>query len=589
MTEPAAARGLGNSPIYIPVDSTSRAKAGGVFKGFLAADVTTFDLLSTTSFSPQNQIGVYAYQRLFKYVPGKYPEPSKGEVEGDAVESYEYSPDKLTLTLKLRPNLKLDSRAPTNGRALDAQDVVFSWKKFTTVSPFRGDLAYNATTAPGSAVESVTAPDNNTVVMKLKQPDPELLKLFAFERLFWVMPRESESQFDPKGEIRGSGPWTMTEYRPSAYRTWTKNPDYYNKGRPFADKIDHPIVPEYATRLAQFKAGNIYNDIGVTQEDIFSTRRDVPALLMTQAESYPIYTSSLGFGYGAGDTPWKDERMRQAVSMLMDRELLIDNQGNRPAMVAEGVDIKPRYHTVVGAGAEGYWLDPLDTKKFGEWSKVYTYNVAEAKKLMSAAGFANGVDTQLHYNGETTYGATYTKRAELISAMLTEGGVRAKLDGRQYQNDWVPNYHYGYTKAFDSKRTDYKGFTGIIYRAVTGYPTVATQIYSTMNAEAARFEGATTTGRDAQNGDPEINALTDKIRREFDVKKQQEYSQELQRTMAKKSYAIPYISFGFLGVGLNWPVIGNLGAFRAAPAGSAAVETAIHWWIDDTKPPIAKS
>jgi ABC-type transport system substrate-binding protein len=113
-----------NSITYKPVDSTSRAKPGGTFKSVLSADVTTFDLLATTSFSASAQIGRYAYQRLFKYIPGKYPEPSEGEVEGDAIESYEYSGDRLTLTLKMRPNLKLDSRAPTNGRPLDAEDVV---------------------------------------------------------------------------------------------------------------------------------------------------------------------------------------------------------------------------------------------------------------------------------------------------------------------------------------------------------------------------------------------------------------------------------------------------------------------------------
>jgi hypothetical protein len=44
--------------------------------------------------------------------------------------------------------------------------------------------------------------------------------------------------------------------------------------------------------------------------------------------------------------------MRQAVSMLIDRELIIDVDSNRPAFAAEGINIKPRYHTVIGAGAE---------------------------------------------------------------------------------------------------------------------------------------------------------------------------------------------------------------------------------------------
>jgi hypothetical protein len=57
--------------------------------------------------------------------------------------------------------------------------------------------------------------------------------------------------------------------------------------------------------------------------------------------------------------------------------------------------------------------------------------------------------------------------------------------------------------------------------------------------------------------------------------------------MAKLSYAIPYGPSAALGIGVYWPVIGNLGAYNAAPAGSPEVETVINWWIDDTKKPLA--
>ncbi len=574
--------------LHTPKDTTSSAKAGGTFKSYLAADVPTFDLHQTTSFSPANQIGVYGYQRLFKYVPGKYPEPSKGDVEGDAVESYEYNGDKTQLTLKIRPNLKLDPRAPTSGRLLDAEDVKFSWNRFASFSPFRTDLLYDAAKTPESAIESVSTPDKFTAVLKLHQPDPELLKLLAFERLFWVMPREADGGFDPRGDVRGSGPYTLQENRPSAFRVWAKNPDYYVKGRPFPDRIEQPIVTEYASRLAQFKAGNIWPSI-VVQEDAVPTKRDNPVLLMVQADAWSIYpTSTVAFGFGAGDTPWKDERMRQAVSMVLDRELVIDVIGNRETFAKDGVDIDPRYNTVIGPGAEGYWLDPKDSKKFGEWSKVYTFNVAEAKKLMSAAGFPNGVDTLFSYNGGSQYGASYTRVAELLSGMLTESGIRAKLDPREYQNDWVPNYHYGYTKAYHPGKTEFKGFTGLIYRAITGYPTVPLQVYSVYNSGAARFQGMTPNGLKAENGDAAINDLTNKIRREFDAKKQQEMVHDLQQQMAKLSYDVPF-PYSSRGVGVYWPVIGNLGAYRAAPAGSAPAETAINWWIDDTQPPLKKA
>ena len=83
-------------------------------------------------------------------------------------ESWEISPDQLTLTFKLRQGVKWDSRAPTNGRALDAQDVIKSWEKFTPSTPASRATAYDATSAPTAPILSLTAPDNRTVVIKLQ-------------------------------------------------------------------------------------------------------------------------------------------------------------------------------------------------------------------------------------------------------------------------------------------------------------------------------------------------------------------------------------------------------------------------------------
>ena len=67
-----------------------------------------------------------AYSRLFRPEVGHLKTALSGSVEGDAVESYEFSPDKLQMTMKLRPN-KWHSIAPVNGRAVDAEDIVYSF------------------------------------------------------------------------------------------------------------------------------------------------------------------------------------------------------------------------------------------------------------------------------------------------------------------------------------------------------------------------------------------------------------------------------------------------------------------------------
>ncbi|HEY7269002.1 MAG TPA: ABC transporter substrate-binding protein, partial [Dehalococcoidia bacterium] len=118
-----------------PLDSTSKAKAGGTIKTFYTADILHFDALASNSSSTVNDATVFAYSRLVKFTTTKHPKPYEGGIDGDLAESWETSPDKLTLTFKIRPGMKWDPRSPTNGREIDAQDVAWSWQKFGAVNP----------------------------------------------------------------------------------------------------------------------------------------------------------------------------------------------------------------------------------------------------------------------------------------------------------------------------------------------------------------------------------------------------------------------------------------------------------------------
>ncbi len=481
------------------------------------------------------------------------------------------------MTFKLRPGLKWDSRSPTNGRVIDSQDVVFSWNKFAKLNAASADLSF---------VETVTTPDNNTVVFKMKQPDSSAAQLFTSASHFFVVPRESDGGFDPKGTVRGHGPWVIEDYKPSALFVFKKNTDYYVKDRPFFDKLEAPIVTEYATRLAQFKAGNIWTDVlGLLQTDTIQTRKDVPNTLMIQDDTFATGVSSfLSFGY-EGDSIFKDQRLRQAMSMMIDRDAFLDVIANRADFLKAGYDFPVAYHTIVGAGWTGYWLDPKDSKTFPE-GKLLQLNMAEAKKLMTAAGFANGMTFDMFYNGDANYGATYSKIAELYIGMFQEAGAKAVAKTSPYQT-YYDTYYLGYQAAnFSTGRS--KGFNGVIYGAEKSYPTVAAQMYATMNSKGALFHGMTPDGKSAQNGDAKVDDLTNKMRLEFDLQKRQDLTHQLIRYMTDQSYNIPRPGTS-KNYHLYWPTIQNLGVHRTYPGGNAVTETTLNWWYDETKPPIGKS
>jgi hypothetical protein len=173
----------------------------------------------------------------------------------------------------------------------------------------------------------------------------------------------------------------------------------------------------------------------------------------------------------------------------------------------------------------------------------------------------------------------------MISGMLAVGGIRLRLEPHEF-NDWLPNYHFAYTAAQNSGKQT-RGFSGLIYRTTTAYPSVAAQLFAQMHRDGVRFEGMTPDGKNAHLGDPDVNSWITNLRREFDLKRRQEMAQEFARQMARKAYIIPNLPFSALGFTLTWPVLANLGFHRGWPAGSPITEANLHLWIDPTKAPLA--
>ena len=568
--------------LSFPVDTTAKARPGGTLKSvFASANPPSLDPHTSQGFTTLTAIAAYTYPRIMKFKTAKYPNAPVGEVEGDLAESYELSGDKLQLTLKLRQGLKWENKSPVSGRFIDAEDVVANWQKFSTVGVRSGDLAYSQAN-PAAPVESVSAPDSKTVVFKMKAPDASVLQLFASTNIFYVIPREGiEDKFDARNTVIGYGPFLLESYQPSGGIYWKKNPDYYVKGVPIVDKIEQPQVLEYAQRLAQFRAGNIWTTIS-TQEDILQLKSDIPSLLIRQGDYGPTPVM-VSFGY-EGDSPFKDQRVRQAISLMIDRETYLDALANRPKFRAAGLQPTTRYNTVVGAGWEGYWIDPQDAKTFGPNAKYLTeFNLAEAKKLLTAAGYPNGFSSNMYWP-QNVYGATFENAASVLAGFWSDGGLKVQSSPKEYQGDYIPNYYYSY------QGTSTKGFNGMIWRAELGYPTCIAQMFANYHKDGGRYRGVSPTGTNAKQGDPYLNTTIEKAKQEFDLKKQQGLVHDMIRYVAGQAYAIPESWTSTLVFTIQWPSIGNLGVVRTANGGNLPVEVyGPSWWVDDSKPPIAKA
>jgi peptide/nickel transport system substrate-binding protein len=188
--------------------------------------------------------------------------------------------------------------------------------------------------------------------------------------------------------------------------TFVRNEEYWDKDAALVARIEKPMVTEYSAAIAQLKAGNMYSFGSyaplsrLVLEDVLPIKREEPRLLIYEADPAspaPASGTITNFGWlPAGKSPFMDERVRQAFSMAIDRDLYLDTFSNKAAFAAEGLPINSYWGSVLNSDPEDQdRLDPLG-KDFGPNAKYYKFDLAEAKKLLAAAGYPNGFSTISH-------------------------------------------------------------------------------------------------------------------------------------------------------------------------------------------------
>lgn len=411
---PAAASKDRSGLLTTVEDTRSKAKQGGIWSSYRTTDYVTFDPINSRG----SNVGhtQLAYSVIVSYKPGS----TAGNIglNGEAAESWEISNDGTQVAFKLRPNVKLDSRAPTNGRTLTAEDWLYTWNAFTAKSPQAGELVSKLD--PNAPIESWSSPDARTVVFKLQYPWAPFLPLLNHTRYGLVLvPVEHDGKYDTHQETRGSGPFMLTKNVASSTVEWRRNPNYWDAPRPYLDGIDLPILPEYATRIGQFKAGNIW-DADIRAEDILNLKRENPKVNVWLNSNFTGSSQPLALNWRP-NSPFHDFRVRKGLSLLYDRELFLRTFQNVDGFAKEGIDISYRLHTIVFAGDTNYWIDPL-SNGLGAVAENIRYNPDEAAKLLNAAGI-KGLELPFSVNRAAT-----PAHQALVGMFNTGGFFNFKVD-----------------------------------------------------------------------------------------------------------------------------------------------------------------
>lgn len=558
-------------------DTSAQAVKGGTLVTTNAAEPSTFDphLLTLPGAAAVSLI----YNKLFSVKPGVL-QSTDGTIESDFAEAWEYSSDHLTLTVKLRQDAGTPDEPPLNGRNLDAEDVVYTWNRWAEIGSGSIDLV-NAKN-PAAPVQSVEATDSHTLLFKMAHPSASLLAGLSsqLQGQMFILPREAESDYDPRSEPKGAGAYYLSEHVPSSRIVYARNPNSYDE-LSYPDVIETHIIQDVPTVTAQLIAGNIYHHyFPIPPESALIIKNDAPDIGLYQTDINNLgVTVFFGFkAEPAENTPFRDVRIRRAFSMAMDRDLYADVVGNISKFRSEGLEVQTGWNSALAPSDwAGWWLDPQGSD-FGENAKYYQHNIEEAKKLLAAAGHTDGIDVIANYIAGAGYGPTYHDQLQPILGMAADAGFRFEEREQNYQTNWPAEFR------------DSRGFfEGLAFRRTPVPAEPRDGLFALYNKAGSLNYGFDPDGvglasaEGPFNGDPTADELTSKLRVTFDNDEAVTIAHELQRYLGGQQYIHRALASA-TSFDVAWPAVRNFRVFNGLTWGYLWKR----YWIDETQAPLSR-
>ncbi len=335
-------------------------------------------------------------------------------------ESWTTSTDGKVITFKLR-----DSKW-SNGDPMTAEDFKYSWLRALapeTASEYsyqlyyiKGAEEYNSKKGTADAV-GIKVVDPKTLEVTLVAPTPYFVSLTAFHTLYPVNKKTADA--NPKWSLAAdtfvsNGPFKMQEWKHSDQVVMVKNENYWDAKSVKLSELTFKLIEDNKAALTSFESGQLDGTENIPTEDI-------NRLQASKVLKIAPYIGTYYYRFNVTKKPFDDVRVRKALTMAIDRQLLIDKVvkgGQKPAVaytppgmvdVEEGKD----YRAVGGA--------------------FIKEDVAAAKALLAEAGFPDGknwpADVTILYNTNSNHKLI----AEAIQNMWkTNLGIDIKLRNEEW-------------------------------------------------------------------------------------------------------------------------------------------------------------
>ena len=330
------------------------------------------------SLDPHLTTSGYAGNIIFEMFVGLTTLDAKTNVIPGAAESWTISPDGKTYTFKIRKGMLW-----SDGRPMTADDFTYSFRR--TMDPktaARGAPMFymivngrdvNSGKAPVETL-GVRSVDATTLEIKLLNPTPYFLELLG-HRCFpvprWAIEKFGKEWTKPQN-IVVNGPFKLVEWTPQSKIRVARNPKFYAADTVKLDEVIYYPTEDQSSALKQYRAGDLDLMISFPPSQFEWVKENLPNdLSVTQNYGLLYYT------FNTRKAPFDDPRVRNALSMTLDREMFVDKIMRSGEIAA--------YSLIPEVMRKGY-VPPASP-----WQGVpMAERIIKAKALLAEAGFGPG-------------------------------------------------------------------------------------------------------------------------------------------------------------------------------------------------------
>ncbi len=384
---------------FSPAIADTAPKRGGTLNFLVEPEPPALSTIANTA-GPSTKVSGKVLEGLLTYDFDMTPRPQLAT-------AWEVSADGLRYTFKLREGVKWH-----DGVDFTSADVATSIDLLKRYHPRgRGTFAN---------VVTVETPDPHTAIIVLSKPAPYLINAFAASESP-IVPKHLYEGTDPATNPHtnapiGTGPFIFKEWVRGSHIIYERNPNYWDKPKPYIDRLVVKFIPDAAARTAAFESGEV--DIGgespVPLSEVDRLKQNKQLGIETAGYTYSPSVTRIEFNL---DNPYlKDLRVRQAIAYAIDRRVILNT-----VWYGYGV-ISPTP------------ISPSLARYFSPKTPSYPYDPRKAEQFLDEAVFKRGpVGVRFHLTHDfLPYGDGYRRTADYLRQALSKVGIDITIRSQDF-------------------------------------------------------------------------------------------------------------------------------------------------------------